>query len=264
MIKAAFTLALAFCLAAPVAAGGFDQSVSAQLRPGWRLPDGRHVAGLELTLAPGWKTYWRAPGDAGIPPSFDWSGSDNVSAVAITWPVPHVSYQGGMRSVVYTDRVVLPLTVSPSKSGEVRLSGEVSIGVCKDVCLPKTLRLDATLGDGDRPDPVIAAALADRPFSASEAGVRGVTCSVAQIEGGLSLTAKIDMPSAGGTEEMVIETGNPAVWVSEPESRRDNGLLVATAELMHMEAKPFALDRDEVTVTVIGERHVVEITGCKG
>ena len=41
---------------------------------GWRQADGSRLAGIEIRLAPGWHTYWRAPGSAGIPPTFDWSG----------------------------------------------------------------------------------------------------------------------------------------------------------------------------------------------
>src|SRR5690606_3324502 len=42
--------------------------------------------GLHVALAPGWKTYWRSPGEAGIPPSFDWSGSRNLAAATVLWP----------------------------------------------------------------------------------------------------------------------------------------------------------------------------------
>ena len=95
MIKTAATLAL---LAAPALATTQDDVLSAQLRPGWQMENGGHMAAVELQLAPGWKTYWRSPGDAGIPPTFDWSGSDNVRSVRIHWPAPLVFDANGMQT----------------------------------------------------------------------------------------------------------------------------------------------------------------------
>ena len=105
------------------AAGAADLGdiVRAELRPGWRKADGTHMTALQLTLAPGWKTYWRAPGEAGIPPSFDWSGSSNIQSVGITWPTPKVMYQSGMRSVGYSDQVVFPMQITPSEDGDMHL-----------------------------------------------------------------------------------------------------------------------------------------------
>ncbi|ETX27605.1 hypothetical protein RISW2_13270 [Roseivivax isoporae LMG 25204] len=242
-----------------------EEAISAELRPGWRRPDGTHVAALELRLAPGWKTYWRAPGDAGIPPVFDWSGSRNARTLSIAWPVPHVFRQSGMRSVGYSDRVVLPLMISPGAPGDVELSAEMQLGVCKDICLPATLRISGTLpGAGARPDPVIAAALASRPFSASEAGVRGVTCRVAQDGHALRLTAEIEMPTLGRDEETVIEARNPEVWVAEPDTRRAGGTLTAETRLEHVDGRPFALDRSGLRITVIADGQAVDIHGCTG
>src|ERR1700753_1743679 len=46
------------------------------------------LGGVAFQLQPGWKTYWRTPGDSGVPPRFDFSKSDNVEAVTILWPAP--------------------------------------------------------------------------------------------------------------------------------------------------------------------------------
>ena len=88
-----------------------EDLVRAEILPGWQDGEGRHVAGLRLTMAPGWKTYWRAPGDAGIPPEFDWTGSHGVAGVEVRWPVPQVFDQSGMQSIGYHDEVVLPLEI---------------------------------------------------------------------------------------------------------------------------------------------------------
>ncbi|MEM9552608.1 MAG: protein-disulfide reductase DsbD domain-containing protein, partial [Pseudomonadota bacterium] len=75
--------------------------VQVEVLDGGETAHGTVMTALRLTLADGWKTYWRAPGDAGIPPSFNWRGSRNVGEVAITWPTPQVFNDYGMRSIGY-------------------------------------------------------------------------------------------------------------------------------------------------------------------
>lgn len=263
-------LAAALTLAAlPVAAGTEGAQppggsvIALEVLPGWRMEDGRHMAGLRLTLAPGWKTYWRAPGDAGIPPEFDWSGSRNLGAVQISWPRPKVFDQNGMTSIGYANEVVLPVTLRPRGGGDIRLRGSVDLGVCADVCIPETLRFDAQIPPrSDGPDPRIAAALADRPYSASEAGLRSVTCRFGRAGQGMSLSARIEMPQAGAGEFAVVETGNPLIWVDEAETRREGDVLHVETRMEHVEGRAMALDRDALRITVLGGRYAVDIQGC--
>lgn len=261
------SLALFFaaCLvAAPVAAQNYADAVHARILPGWKMQNGTLMAGLELTLAPGWKTYWRAPGDAGIPPVFDWSESQNLRAVSVSWPTPHVFDQGGMRSVGYKNRVVLPLALTPRRAGQpVQLSARVDIGVCDDVCVPVRFKVSQAIpGTASRPDPEIAAALADRPFSASEAGLRAKACTVAPAEDGLTLHAEFTIPSTGADETAVVETGDPQVWASEPRIARHGSKLTAEFDLMHASGGPFALDRSALRFTILGQDRAVDIKGC--
>ncbi|MFA8384870.1 MAG: protein-disulfide reductase DsbD domain-containing protein [Pelagibaca sp.] len=265
-LVSSFVLALATVL--PVAATASDMMglSKVELRPGWRMDDGTHMAGLHIVLEPGWKTYWRAPGDVGIPPQFDWTGSQNIKAVSANWPTPIVFFEQGMRSVGYMSEVIIPLHLTAQSAGpEMQIAGEMQIGICKDICIPATLTFAATLPpDVSRPDPVIAAALTNRPYSAREAGVTQVSCSIAPATGndGLVLHASIDMPSAGGTEFVVVEAGNPHVWVAEPESHREGGTLHASTRLVHVEGRSFALTRSELRFTVIGKSRAVDILGC--
>src|SRR6056297_4231173 len=100
---------LALSLLAMPALAQESDLVEARILTGWRLPDGTHQAGLEIRLRDGWKTYWRAPGDAGIPPRFNWSGSRNLSDVAITWPTPRTLSQNGVRTIGYANSLTLPI-----------------------------------------------------------------------------------------------------------------------------------------------------------
>ncbi|WP_284484190.1 protein-disulfide reductase DsbD domain-containing protein [Sedimentitalea xiamensis] len=224
---------------------------------------GTYMTALDLTLSDGWKTYWRAPGDAGIPPAFDWGRSDNVRQVSYIWPTPHVFDQGGVQSIGYKTRLVLPIEVTPlDPTRPVKLRGTIDIGLCKDVCIPGSLSVDHALDADAKRDPAIAAALADRPYTESEAGVAAASCRLSPIDGGMRIEARIDMPSAGGNEVAVIEPGNPQIWASETETRRTGGTLLAASDLVHVESGPFALDRSAVRITVLGKRHAVDIIGC--
>ena len=259
-------LALASLTALPALGAGVqtDKPVTATVLSGWVQPDGSRVAALQLTLAPGWKTYWRAPGDAGIPPQFNWSGSGNLGGVAIHWPTPKVFDQNGMRSIGYTDRLVIPLAIAPQKNGKpVHLKAEMELGVCSDICMPYTLNFNAVLADTSaKPTPAIAAALAQQPFTASEAGVRAATCRIEPTSDGLRIEAEIDMPTAGGPEVVVIEPGQPNIWVSEADTKRSGRNVMAVSEMVHVSGGPIALDRKAIRITVLGSRHAVDITGC--
>ena len=66
------------------------QASKVRLVAGWRGTE--VIAGVELQLGDGWKTYWRSPGDAGgVPPFFDWSGSENVKDTAVLYPAPETA-----------------------------------------------------------------------------------------------------------------------------------------------------------------------------
>ncbi len=235
-----------------------------QAHPGWRIAPDRHIAALELRLAPGWKTYWRAPGDTGIPPSFDWSASRNIDAVEVQWPAPEITWADGMRTIGYSDRVVLPLVVHTGGPGAAELRGTMDLGLCKDICLPGQVSFSAQLPAGqDSPDPVIAAALAATPLSAAEAEVRAMRCTVTAGQDGVRLRTEIDMPSAGGRESAVIEPGMAQVWVTEPQTQRSGAVLVAEARLLPMGGAPIALDRSALRVTILGDNYAVEVTGCE-
>ncbi len=246
-------------------AQSFDQVVQAEVLPGWRDADGTHMAAVKVTLNPGWKTYWRAPGDAGIPPQITWNGSRNLGSVSLKWPTPEVFNQNGMRSIGYTNELVLPVRIAPKDASKpVRLKATLDIGVCRDICVPQRLKVKAELPPGGARDAQIAAALVDQPLTAREAGVGKVTCKLSPTADGVALTATIQMPSAGGAEVAVVETADPQIWVAEGITKRQGGALVTATEMMHVEASSFMVNRADLRFTVLGANHAVDIVGCSG
>lgn len=252
---------LALCAAFPAAA---DMRDAAQLAiiPGWQTADGTQMAGLQITLAPGWKTYWRAPGDGGIPPMIDFQGSQNIDTAQFHWPVPEVFYQNDMRSVGYTDNVVLPLEVTPDGTGPIRLTGSVQIGVCDEVCVPMTFAFDTLLPPSTTRHPALLAAFLDRPQTAAEAGVQSVTCDVTPNADGLELTATVQATQIDGITAMVIETGDTSVWVSEPTTKQRGNQISGTVDLISGTGGPIALDRSSVRITLLGPQRAVDVLGC--
>ncbi|MEO8243230.1 MAG: protein-disulfide reductase DsbD domain-containing protein [bacterium] len=249
--------------AVPALAETQDDVLAAELMPGWQMGNGHYMAGLTLTLAPHWKTYWRAPGEAGIPPQFDWSGSQNVGSVALHWPSPQVIVLNGMQSIGYLDELMLPVEVTPVDPAKpVSLHLQMQLGICKDICMPASLSLSANLAASGAEDGQIAAALKLGPVSAKAAELQDIRCAVAPIADGLHITALIAIPPQGNPETVVFEVADRTVWVAEATASRDGGVLQAATDLVAQAGAPFALDRSGVTVTVIGQDHSVEIKGC--
>lgn len=249
-----------------LAQGHLPENIAvAEILPGWRTADGYHHAALSITLAPGWKTYWRTPGAAGIPPVFDWSASRNISNVTVDFPVPDVFVDNGMRSIGYENQVVFPLTLHVPKNAEtVSLKGEVTIGVCEDICIPMDFRINADLGNSHTtPTHTITAAHADRPLTPREARAGRVACDIVPISDGLRLTAKVELPALGRIEAAVIELPDREIWISEATTRREGNYLVAEAEIVPPDARPFALARQDVRLTVFGGGHAVDLQGCR-
>ena len=75
-------------------------------------------AGVEIKMQPGWKTYWRYPGDSGVPPRFDFSGSENLTAAKVLFPAPHLFTDETGHSLGYKGNVILPVVVTPQQPGK--------------------------------------------------------------------------------------------------------------------------------------------------
>lgn len=110
-------------------------------------------AGLHLKLAEGWKTYWKSPGEVGIPPEIDWEGSTNIADVRFLWPAPTRFRAFGIENYGYKKEVVFPLQVTLKEPGQpVDFRANVSLLVCSEVCVPQNFELTLSLGSGASTD----------------------------------------------------------------------------------------------------------------
>jgi DsbC/DsbD-like thiol-disulfide interchange protein len=96
------------------------------------------LGGIAIRLQPGWHTYWRNPGDSGVPPRFDFSKSENVDAVTILWPAPKAFEDGaGGTSLGYKKQLVLPLRiVAKNPDKPLILRAAINYAVCEKLCVP--------------------------------------------------------------------------------------------------------------------------------
>jgi DsbC/DsbD-like thiol-disulfide interchange protein len=123
-------------LAGDASAWDGDQRAAVRLIAGAQRGTIRR-AGIEIRLAPGWKTYWRYPGDSGIPPRFDFSHSKNVKSVTVRYPAPHRLTDESGTSIGYKHGVVFPLDIVPQNAAQpVMLAVKADYAVCEKICIP--------------------------------------------------------------------------------------------------------------------------------
>ncbi len=120
----------------------FDHSTVRLLDGGW-LDEDTRLAGIEIALKKGWKTYWKVPGDSGLPPTFNFAGSKNIKAVRILWPVPKRFRDPELGETIgYKHSVIFPVRLLPVDPGKpILLSVEMTYALCSDICIPAEVHL---------------------------------------------------------------------------------------------------------------------------
>jgi len=177
-------------------------------------------AAIQLRLDPGWKTYWRNPGDSGVPPTFDWSGSKNLKSAEVLYPAPHRFADANGTAIGYKDEVVFPVKITPEHTGEpVDLALTFEYGLCKDLCIPNSVKLDAVLppdlGKGDAA--LIDTALSRVPKPEAADALPRIASVTANLDGekpGLEIEALFP-EGASGTDLFV---DSPEIAVPVPKA----------------------------------------------
>lgn len=216
----------------PELAGEWNKGVSVATRlesAQSAVGEGRVSAALHMTLDPGWKTYWRVPGDSGLAPMFDWSGSKNVQAIELLWPTPVAFDELGERFYGYKGDVLWPLRiVAQDPDQAIDLSLKLDFGVCSDVCIPTSIRSSLHIPAGDASAtahaPLIDAAINQVPVRASEADFDGIVRLMnvkeyrAELE--VSLSGQEPMPST------IIASGLKGVYLGASHTQEENRFIL--------------------------------------
>ena len=219
-------------------------------------------AGIEIKMQPGFKTYWRYPGDAGVPPRFDFTGSDNVRTAKILWPAPHAFDDESGTSIGYKDTVTFPVQITPREPGRpVTLRLKIDYAVCEKLCIPAEGRAELGLPRGASEfDGAIAAAEAKipKPVAPGDIGLKAV-----RVSGALKPLVMLDLAAPNGEAYEIFVEGPNTEWAI-PLPKPAPG---APAGRRHYE---FVLDgvppgvdpmgRFALTFTIVGKDRAVETT----
>lgn len=221
-------LMLAVALPAAPAAAFDGQATSwvkllhsqARLVRGITHADGTVDLGVQIRLDPGWKTYWRVPGDSGVPPEFDWSGSANVGEVSVEWPTPVRFRDQFGENIGYKKEVVFPMRVVPSTPGRpVSFKLTAYFAVCNDICAPvrADFALDLrSLSASPRFAGLIARYRSLVPVPADDAGGLKVA-NVEVVEDGAKVDLLVDVSDDGSADRLdMFVDGGREIYFSTP------------------------------------------------
>ncbi|EJW12936.1 hypothetical protein A33M_1498 [Rhodovulum sp. PH10] len=237
------------------------------------------VAGVEIRLGDGWKTYWRYPGDSGVPPRFDFSRSVNVKSATVRYPAPHRFADGGGTSIGYKGGVIFPVAVARDDATQAAtLAVEVDYAVCERLCVPKTGTATLVLPAESAAAPTAPATGAMSPAT-NGSSLGGLAGAVARLPrparvgdaGDFSVRAVhregewptprlvVDVAAPAGTEVDLFAEGPTAAWalpVPNPAGSGPDGTHRFTFEV---DGAPAGVDPRGATLTltaVAGDRAI--------
>lgn len=172
-------------------------------------------AAVIVDLEPGWKTYWRSPGEVGLPPVLTFDDAINIEAVEILWPAPKRFVAFGIENFGYEERVVFPLRVQLTEAGvPAEANFSLDLLVCSDICVPQSLNLDIALPLSDSRDAVasetIAEALATVPTDGLPSQISGFAAFM--DEASTQLTIEMTATRAFDTLDVFPELGDASTF----------------------------------------------------
>jgi DsbC/DsbD-like thiol-disulfide interchange protein len=170
------------------------------------------LGGIAFQLQPGWKTYWRTPGDSGVPPRFDFSKSDNIEAVTVLWPAPMKFDDGaGGSSLGYHDQVVLPLRIVAKNTDKpVTLRAAVNYAVCDKLCVPVEADVElAFTSVASTEDSALFAALDTVPKPANVGDPNPLTIRDVKREGKSAVLVDVVTPPDASNIRLFVEGPTP-------------------------------------------------------
>lgn len=214
--------------------------------------------GLHLKMKPGWKTYWRSPGDAGLPPQIAWDGSAGLAGTEMRWPAPHRFTLFGIETFGYDGEVVFPIAARPAAPGQaLDLRASVDLLVCSDICVPQ--RLDLTL------------AIPEGPASSAGADANLIARFASQVPGdGVASGLSIESVQAADKSMRVVATArepfvDPDLFVEAGAGMAFGAPKIAFADgdrritvTLPVTGEPAALEGLPVTLTLVDGLRAME------
>jgi DsbC/DsbD-like thiol-disulfide interchange protein len=217
------------------------------------------VAGIEIALEDGWKTYWRTPGDAGgVPPEVDWTTSENVKETQLLYPAPKRFKDKAGETIGYKGSVVLPVLVEPEDPNRpVELSAQFHFGICREICVPVTADLKLSVSPDLEPGlpEELAAALTRTPRRGDQ--VRSSDPKLVAYEVVLEgakprIVLEVDLGRGAETGDVFVEASD-GVYLPMAQRVKDGNSQASRFEINLLEANdPAELKGKTVRVTMVG------------
>lgn len=221
-----------------------------------RHDGGEFLAGVDMALAPGWKTYWRRPGDSGIAPEFDWSDSQNVATVELRWPAPERFDDPGDTTFGYKSGVLWPLRVIPEDpAAPVVLNLSMHYGICADLCIPRDSTMSLTVAAAGESEPksetpnaeALRAALARVPLPLEDE--ERVTLNWRENSAPI-LEVRLNGCGPGCLPPALVVDGPRNIWFGMPRMTREGDALLYAMEVETL--SPAMIEGEDVELVFVG------------
>ena len=197
--------------AADASAWSQDTKSAVRLIAGANAKDAPLRAGIEIKLQPGWHTYWRYPGDSGVPPRFSFAGSDNIKSATVRFPAPVLFSDGGGNSIGYKGSVIFPVSIvpkDPEKPVTARL--KIEYAVCEKLCVPAEGKAELPIGAAPSTQDTAlteAEALVPKKVDAAELGL-----SARRVNDAAKPLVAVDIKANGDAPMQVFAEGPSPEW----------------------------------------------------
>jgi DsbC/DsbD-like thiol-disulfide interchange protein len=218
-------------------------------------------AGVEIKLRPGWKTYWRYPGDSGVPPNFDFSGSENLKRAEVLYPAPHLFTDETGQSLGYKGTVIFPLAITPQQEDKpVRLHVKVDYAVCEKLCVPAEGTAELVLNGGESSqNTTLMTAEAHVPKRVTPAQL-GLT--IRRTKSGPKPVVTVDLGAPAGKPIELFAEGPTPQWALPIPKPVQNAPAGRAQFIFELDGLPPGTDpkgQFELTFTVVTGERAVEV-----
>ncbi|MBX5160321.1 MULTISPECIES: protein-disulfide reductase DsbD domain-containing protein [unclassified Rhizobium] len=222
---------------------------------------GKIRAALQIEPKAGWITYWKEPGNTGIPPQFSMAAGSGVTLDAIGYPVPKHFFNGAVEDIGYDAPVTLPLSLKAAGKGEVEIDALAFIGICKDICIPFQANFQLKLGPAiqshRQEEAILAAADASLPKPPS-ADFDVTAHAMAADRKTLSLT--LALPAEGKGAPDIIVTGPSGYAFTKQIGGKRDGAAFKTDVAIGKLPKDYDISGKRWGVLVIDGERAMETT----
>jgi DsbC/DsbD-like thiol-disulfide interchange protein len=242
-----------------------ESFVRVSLLPGRAEPGGARLIGLVVDIAPQWKTYWRNPGAAGVPPRFDWSKSRNLASAEVLWPRPSFFESFGLNTLGYSGQVVFPVRLMPGDPGEaIEIDLGLVLGVCRDICVLEETAVRARIEPGAPDSGAAVLALAEQtvPRPGADLGLIGATCRISGAGKKRKFDAALEFAGVLNDPVVILEAPDQT-WFTGTETTAvpESGSLRVAAGLSLLDETVW-INRSQVRMTVLAGDFAADVQGC--